>query len=106
MGVNAVPLAARRGSRGVAAFVLSALGVLTATGLVLATDSDPSHVRWPLVFLPVAVCAAPVLVPTREVRIGACVVLGAWCLVTGFTIGFLLLPAWFALLGAVVREDR
>ena len=106
MGVNAVPFAARRGSWGVAAFVLSALGVLTATGLVLAADSDPSDVRWPLVVLPVAVCAAPLLFPTRAVRIGACVVLGAWCVLAGFTIGFLLLPAWFALVGAVVREDR
>lgn len=89
----------------VAAFVLSVVGVLAATWIVVGSDGDPSGVVWPLVVLPVPVCAAPVLVPGRAVRIGAAVALSAWCVLTGLSIGLLLLPAWLVLLGSVLREE-
>jgi hypothetical protein len=88
----------------VAALVLAAGGVLAATWLIVASDGDPAQVVWPLVVAPVVVCLLPVLTRGRAVRVGAAVVLAAWCVVTGFTIGFLLLPAYVALLGSVLRE--
>jgi hypothetical protein len=95
----------RPGTSSFAALVLSALGVTAATWLIVGSDGDSSQVRWPLVVLPVAVCALPVLVPGRPVRIGAAVLLAAWCLIATLSIGFLLWPALAALLVAsVVRE--
>ena len=107
MGVRAAQAAAgaRPGPWSVAAFVLAAGGVLAATWLIVASDGDPADVVWPLVVAPVAICLLPVFLPRRNVRIGAAVTLAVWCLLTGFTIGYLLLPAFFVLLGAVLRED-
>ena len=106
MGVSAVRLCAgpRPGPWSLAALALSALGVLAATWIIVASDGDPSGVLWPLVVLPVVVCALTVLVPRRNVRIGAAVLLAAWCVVTTLSIGFLLWPALVALLVASIRE--
>ena len=89
----------------VAAFLLASLGVLAAIWLVVASDGDTSHVRWPLVVAPVAVALAPVVLPRERVRLAALVVLGVWCFLTGFTIGYLLLPALGALLASIMREE-
>ena len=96
---------ARPLSWSVAALALSVLGVLAATWIIVGSDGDPSEVRWPLVLLPVVVCTVPVLVTRRGVRIGAAVLLAAWCVVTTLSIGFLLWPALAALLAAVLREE-
>jgi hypothetical protein len=108
MGVRAAhPLATspRPGLWSLAALVLAAVGVAAATWIVVSTDSDPGSVLWPLVVAPVVICLVPVLVPRQSARIGAAVTLAAWCILTGLSIGFLLLPALAALLGAVVRES-
>ena len=89
----------------VAALVLAGVGVLAATWIIVASDGDPSHVRWWLVVAPVAVCLAPVLAPRKSVRIGAAVTLAAWCVVAALSIGFLLWPALAALVTAALRED-
>lgn len=96
---------AHPGRWSVAALVLAGVGVLAATWLIVASDGDPGGVLWPLVVLPVAVCTLPVLAPRRGVRIGAAVILAAWCVMTTLSIGFLLWPALAALLVAVLRED-
>lgn len=98
--------AARPGSWRTAALALAVLGVAAATWFVFAVDSDPGGVLWPLVVAPAFIALVPVLVPVSPARIGAMVALGAWCFVTGFSIGFLLLPALAALVGAVLREGR
>ncbi len=79
------------------ALAAAVLGVAAAAVLVLAQDSDPGSVRWWLIVLPVFLALVPVLAPSRLTRIAAAVFAVCWCVVTGFTIGFLLIPAAVAL---------
>jgi multisubunit Na+/H+ antiporter MnhG subunit len=85
--------------------VLAGLGVAASTWVVLESDGDPSHVRWWLVVAPLAIALVPVAVPITATRIGAMVVLGAWCVLAGLSIGVLLLPALAALVGAVLQGE-
>ncbi|CAN5238790.1 hypothetical protein BH09ACT13_BH09ACT13_11820 [soil metagenome] len=96
----------RPGRWSIAALVLAGIGVAASTSLVLASDGDPGSVLWPVVVLPVAIAFAPLVVPRDRVRVGAAVAMGGWCVLTGFSIGFLLLPALVAQLGAAVREGE
>ena len=89
----------------VAGLVLAALGVVCSIWIVVSTDGDPAGVVWPLVVLPVAIAVVPVVVPSSPSRIGAAAAMAAWCIVTGFSIGVLLVPALTALLVAIVRES-
>jgi len=93
------------GGWSIAALLLAGAGVVASTWLVVATDSDPSHVLWPLVVAPIAIALAPVLLPRTGVRLGAAVAMAAWCVLGGFSIGLLLVPALVAQLGAAVREE-
>jgi hypothetical protein len=77
---------------------------VAATWLIVASDSDPGHVLWPLVVAPIAIALAPVLVPRVSVRLASAAAMTAWCVLTGFSIGVLLIPALVAQLGAAVRE--
>jgi hypothetical protein len=88
-----------------AALVLSAVGVAAATWMIVASDGDPTHVRWPLVVAPIAVCLVPVLAPRPGARIGAALALGAWCFLAMFSIGFTQLPALAAAFAAMIREE-
>jgi hypothetical protein len=102
----ALPVAA--GSRSLrwslGALGLAVVGVAAATW-VIGGDGDPTQVVWPLVFAPVAICAVPVLIRHQSARIGAVVALGAWCFLTGFSIGFTQLPALAAALATTIREE-
>ena len=108
MGVRAEQRAFDRRPRksSLAALVLAAAGIVASTWLIVASDGDPAEVLWGLVVAPVAIALVPVLAPIRAARVGAALVLGAWCVATGFSIGFLLLPALAALIIAAAREDR
>ena len=88
----------------VAALVLSGVGVAAATWMIVASDGDPTHVRWPLVAAPIAVCLVPVLARRSGARIGAVLALGAWCFVAMLSIGFTQLPALAAAFAATIRE--
>jgi FtsH-binding integral membrane protein len=88
------------------AFALASAGVVAATWLVVTTDGDPGGVLWPLVVAPLAITLAPVLVPRRGTLVGAAVALGLWCALTGFSIGFLLLPALAVQILAATRETE
>jgi len=89
-----------------AAFWLATAGVLASTAFILATDSEPERVRWWLVFAPLAISVAPLLVPRRDVRIGAAVAIAAWCAVASFSIGFFLWPALAAHIVAANRKSQ
>jgi hypothetical protein len=93
------------GSWSIAALLLAGAGVAASTWLVLASDGDPGGVLWPLVVAPIAIAIAPVLVPRANARLGAAVAMAAWCVLTGFSIGLLLVPALVAQLGAAIREE-
>jgi len=94
----------RPGSWSLAALVLAGAGVIAATWLAVATDSDPGGVLWPLVVAPIAIALAPVLVPRVSVRLASAFAMAMWCVLTGFSIGILLVPALVAQLGAAIRE--
>ena len=105
MGVT-VPLAHPAPGRwSVAGLVLATLGVVGSIWIVVSTDSDPRGVLWPLVVLPVAIALVPVVLPSSPARIGAAVAMAAWCIVTGLSIGVLLVPALAAQLVATVQES-
>jgi len=97
---------AHPGGWSLAALALAGAGVIASTWLVLAIDGDPGDVLWPLVVTPVAIALGPVLVPRDGVRLGAVVALGGWCLLTGFSIGLLLVPVFAAQVMAAIREGR
>jgi FtsH-binding integral membrane protein len=86
------------------ALALAAIGLAFSIWFILGSDSDPAGVLWWLVVAPLVVTAVPVLIPRHVVRVTAMAVLGAWCVLTGFSIGMLLLPALIAAVVAVVRE--
>jgi len=94
----------RPGNWSIAALVLAGAGVIAATWLVIAIDSDPDHVLWPLVIAPLAIALAPILAPRTGVRLGAAAVMAAWWFLTGFSIGLLLVPAFVVQLVAAIRE--
>ncbi|MBM2822473.1 MAG: hypothetical protein HW413_1219 [Thermoleophilia bacterium] len=107
MTVVARPAAQTRpGNWSLAALVLAGAGVTAATWLIVATDSDPGAVLWPLVVAPIAIALAPVLIPGSGMRLGSAVAMAAWCVLTGFSIGLLLVPALVAQLTAAIREER
>ena len=87
-----------------AAFLLATIGLVLSIWFIVGSETDTSQVRWWLVFAPLVVTAIPVLLPRHAVRVTAVVVLGAWCFLTGFSIGMLLLPALIATVVAAVKE--
>lgn len=101
---SALPSASGRRAWSLAAFALATLGVGASVLVILGSDGDSSQVVWPLVAAPVALTLVLLLVRQDGVRLGAVVLLGLWCVVTGFSIGMLLLPALVAALMAVARE--
>ena len=86
------------------ALALATIGLAVSVWFILKSETDTAQVRWWLVVAPLFVTAIPVLLPRHAVRVTAVVVLGAWCLLTGFSIGMLLLPALIAAVVAVIRE--
>jgi hypothetical protein len=94
------------GSWSIAALLLAGAGVAASTWLVIATDGDPGGVLWPLVVAPIAIALVPVILPRTDVRLGAAVAMAAWCILAGFSIGLLLVPALVAQLAEAIREEE
>ena len=64
----------RPGNWSIAALVLAGAGVIAATWLVVATDTDPGGVLWPFVVAPIAIALAPIAsfwsISKKSVKIG------------------------------------
>jgi hypothetical protein len=102
---SASPFASGRSAWSLGAFALATLGVGASVIAILGSDGDSSQVVWAIVVAPVVLTLVPLLVRQHGVvRLGALLLLGLWCAVTGFTVGVLLLPALFAAFMAVPRE--
>jgi hypothetical protein len=86
-----------------AALVAGAFGAACA-GVVIAAQSDPWSLNWPLILVPAAVVPLPLLVPLRVVRVGAAVVMGGWCVICGFSIGLFFVPCLVLMILAARRE--
>jgi hypothetical protein len=87
-----------------AALLAGAFGA-ACSGVLLAAQTDPSSLNWPLILVPAAVVPLPLLVPRRGVRVGAAAVMGIWCWICGFSIGMFFVPALFLMIIAAKRED-
>ena len=88
-----------------AAFVLAVVGLSLAASVVFASDSDPWHVRWWLVALPLVFTATPVVLARRSARVAAMVLLGGWCVVASASIGLFLVPALVVSVVALRSDD-
>jgi hypothetical protein len=93
-----------RRSWSLAALAAGIFGAACA-GVVIASQSDPWSLNWPLILVPAAVVPLPLLVPRHSVRVGAAVVMGGWCVVTGFSIGLFFVPCLVLMIFAARRED-
>ena len=74
-------------------------------GVVIAAQTDPGSVNWPLILVPVVVVPLPLLVPGRAVRVGAAVVLGLWCGLCAASIGMFFFPSLLLMIIAAKREQ-
>ncbi len=102
--MTAIRLARSRGLCG-RGWSLAALGLClvaeAVTLRIILGQGDTSHVRWPLLMVPVVAAAVPVLVPLRSARIVAVVALGGWCLIAILSVGAFFLPALGAMVAAL-----
>ncbi len=89
---------------GLAALFAGLVGAVCA-GVVIAAQTDPWSVNWPLILVPAVVVPLPLLVPGRAVRVAAAVVMGIWCAICGFSIGLFFVPALVLMILAAKRED-
>jgi hypothetical protein len=74
------------------------------SGVVIAAQTDPWSVNWPLILIPAAAVPVPLLVPARAVRLGAAVVMGIWCWFSGFSIGLFFIPCLLLMIVAARKE--
>jgi hypothetical protein len=72
---------------------------------VIAAQDDPSSLNWALILVPSVAVPLPLLVPRRAARVGAAVVMGVWCFLTGFSIGLFFVPCLLLMILAAKRED-
>jgi hypothetical protein len=77
----------------------------SCAGVVIAAQSDPSSLNWPLILVPAVVVPLPLLVSRRAVRVGGAVVMGMWCFLTGFSIGLFFVPCLVLMILAARRDD-
>jgi hypothetical protein len=73
--------------------------------VVIAAQTDPSSVNWPLILVPAAVVPLPLLVAGRAVRVGAAAVMIIWCALCAASIGMFFVPALFLMIIAAKREQ-
>ena len=76
------------------------------SAVVIASQSDPSSLNWPLVLLPVVAVPLPVFVSGHSVRVAAAAVMGVWCWLTGFSLGIFFVPCLLLMIGAASRDDE
>jgi hypothetical protein len=87
-----------------AALFAGVVGAL-CTGIVIAAQSDPSSLNWPLILVPAAVVPVPLVVPGRAVRVSAAAAMGIWCVICGSSIGWFFVPCLVLMIVAAKREE-
>jgi hypothetical protein len=104
--VTAVHVTQRRGDGWSLAGLAAALaGVGASVVLIVRTQDDLGGIVWPLVVAPLLLALLSVARPARGVRIAAALAMGAWCIVTGFSIGLLLVPSFVLMAVAAARTE-
>jgi hypothetical protein len=87
-----------------AALFAGLLGAVCA-GVVIAAQTDPWSVNWPLILVPAVIVPLPLLVPGRAVRVSAAVVMGSWCWLASASIGMFFAPCLLLMILAAKREN-
>ena len=93
-----------RRSWSLAALAAGAFGA-ACVGVVIAAQTDPGSVNWPLILVPAAVVPLPLLVPGRIVRVGAAVVVAMWTWLASASIGMFFVPCLLLMLIAAKKEQ-
>lgn len=92
--------------RGWSAVALSlCVAAVAASFAVVSSDQGAFGWRWWLLAFPLGACVAAVLVPVRNVLIGAAIVMTCWCVISGFSVGLFFVPAFVALVFAIGRTQ-
>ena len=87
-----------------AALAAGAFGAACA-GVVIAAQTDPGSVNWPLILVPALVVPLPLLVPGRAVRVGAAVVMATWTWLASASIGMFFVPCFLLMIIAAKKEQ-
>jgi hypothetical protein len=74
-------------------------------GVLIAAQTEPSSLNWPLILVPAVVVPLPLFVPRRAVRVGAAVVMGSWCWLASASIGMFFVPCLLLMIIAAKREQ-
>jgi peptidoglycan/LPS O-acetylase OafA/YrhL len=106
--VTAIGLIRSRGLCGRGwSLVALALCVLAVLGTIdVAISSDSTGFRWWLLAVPLGACLLAVLLPVRNVLIGAALVMTACCFVGWLSVGIFYVPSFVALVFAIERTQR
>jgi hypothetical protein len=84
------------------AFCLAAVAASFAT---VTADQGAFDWRWWLLAFPLGACVAAVLLPVRNVLIGAAIVMMCFCVVASLSIGLFFVPAFVALVFATGKTQ-
>jgi hypothetical protein len=87
-----------------AALFAGLVGAVCA-GVVIAAQTDPGSVNWPLILVPAFVVPLPLLVPGRAVRVGAAVVMAMWTWLASASIGMFFAPCLLLMIIAAKKEQ-
>jgi hypothetical protein len=95
------------GSRGwsLAALLAGVFGAGCAA-ILLASQSDPSTLNWPLILVPAVVVPLPLLLPRVAVRRAAAAVMCVWCLLAAASLGLFFVPCLMLMIGAARGVDE
>jgi hypothetical protein len=93
-----------RRSWSLAALAAGAFGAVCA-GVLIAAQTDPGSLNWPLILLPAVVVPLPLLASGRAARVGAAVVMAMWTWLCAASIGMFFVPCLLLMIIAAKREQ-
>jgi hypothetical protein len=93
-----------RRSWSLAALAAGSFGAACA-GVLIAAQTDPGSLNWPLILVPAVVVPLPLLVAGRTVRVGAAVVMAIWTSLCAASIGIFFVPCLLLMIIAARREQ-
>jgi hypothetical protein len=93
-----------RRSWSLAALAAGAFGA-ACVGAVIAAQTDPGSVNWPLILVPAVAVPLPLLMAGRTVRVGAAAVMVIWCALCAASIGMFFVPCLLLMIIAAKKEQ-
>jgi hypothetical protein len=93
-----------RRSWSLAALAAGAFGA-ACVGVVIAAQTDPSSLNWPLILVPAVAVPLPLIVAGRAVRVVAATVMVIWCALCAASIGMFFVPCLLLMIIAAKKEQ-